>query len=44
LLPSGCDATSGGCTSAQVSVTFRSQSTKYDRGTNTYQVARVFGR
>jgi hypothetical protein len=44
LLPSGCDAASGGCTSAQVSVTFRSQSTKYDRSTADYQVVRVFGR
>jgi hypothetical protein len=44
LLPAGCAETSGGCTSAQVDVTFRSQSTKYDRLTKGYAVSRVFGR
>lgn len=44
LLPSGCNAATGGCTSAQVDVTFRSQSTKYNRDTTTYQVVRAFGR
>lgn len=44
LLPTGCTETSGGCTSAQVDVTFRSQSTKYDRHTKNYAVSRVFGR
>lgn len=44
LLPTGCSETSGGCTSAQVDVTFRSQSTKYDLQTKAYTVSRVFGR
>lgn len=45
LLPSGCDATTGACVAAQVSVTFRSQSKKYDRTYDTYQIQnRIFGR
>jgi Tfp pilus assembly protein PilW len=44
LLPAGCNATLGECASAQVDVTFRSQSTKYNHATTNYQVVRVFGR
>jgi hypothetical protein len=44
LLPSGCDAATGGCTAAQVTATFRSQSKNNSRNYGTYTVQRVFGR
>lgn len=44
VLPAGCNAATGGCTSAQVDVTFRSQSSQYDHGTTNYRVVRAFGR
>lgn len=44
LLPSGCTASSGGCTAAKVTMQYRSQSKKYDRTTGTYSAERVFGR
>ncbi len=44
LLPSGCTASSGGCSAIEVNATFRSQSKKYDNTYDTHQVRRVFGR
>ncbi len=44
LLPSGCTASSGGCSAVEINATFRSQSQKYDRTYDTHQVRRVFGR
>lgn len=44
LLPSGCNASTGGCYAIEVNVTFRSQSKKYDNTYDTHQIRRVFGR
>jgi prepilin-type N-terminal cleavage/methylation domain-containing protein len=44
LLPSGCDAGTGACTVASLTVTFRSQSKKYSREAGTLSTQRVFGR
>jgi prepilin-type N-terminal cleavage/methylation domain-containing protein len=44
LLPSGCTATSGTCSAARVTVTFRSQSEKSSGVHATQTVQRVYGR
>jgi prepilin-type N-terminal cleavage/methylation domain-containing protein len=44
LLPASCTASSGGCTAAQTSVTFRSQSKKASTEYGTQTVQKVFGR
>lgn len=43
-LPSGCNASDGGCNAVQVIVTFRSQSPDYQGQYKTFTVTRVFGR
>lgn len=44
LLPTGCNELTGGCTSAEVDVTFRSQSTNHNHVGTPYRVVRAFGR
>ena len=44
FLPAGCNASSGGCFAANVTVTFRSQSKDFSKSYKTYTVQRIFGR
>jgi hypothetical protein len=44
LLPTGCNATNGGCTAANMTVVLRSQSRKYSRAFDVMTAQRVFGR
>lgn len=43
-LPQGCNAANGDCKALSVSITFRSQSKKYDGQYDTYTITKVFGR
>ncbi|MBA4416357.1 MAG: hypothetical protein C0392_00375 [Syntrophus sp. (in: bacteria)] len=44
LLPASCNATTGGCRAAKISVTLRSQEKNYQRTYDTESVERTFGR